>query len=164
MNWSAAFDELEVGSTFTTASRTVTEADVTMFSALTGDRHPQHADPEWAAASSFGEQIAHGMLVVSLAVGLMPFDPERVIALRKVRDVVFRRPVRFGDAIRAEGSIRAVRAMTDDAGLVTVGIDVIRQDDQRACVATVDVLWKRDPEPALAAGASPCGEDVWGLQ
>ena len=45
------------------------------FSALTGDWHPQHSDAVWAADSAFGERIAHGMLIVSFAVGLVDFDP-----------------------------------------------------------------------------------------
>ena len=77
--------------------RTVTEADVTAFAGLTGDFHPQHVDAEWAAQSPFGERIAHGLLVLSLAAGMVDFDPEEVIALRRVRDVVFKRPVKLGE-------------------------------------------------------------------
>ena len=85
--------------------RTVTEADVVAFAALTGDCHPQHTDAEWAASSPFGERIATGMLVLSCAGGLVPFDPERVVALRRVGDVVFKRPVRFGDTLRVSGKM-----------------------------------------------------------
>ena len=85
--------------------RTVTEADVAMFAGLTGDFHPQHTDAEWAASSPFGERIAHGLLVLSLAAGLVDFDPEEVIALRRVRDVVFKRPVRLGDTIRVSAEM-----------------------------------------------------------
>ena len=60
----------------TTRGRTITEADLVSFSALTGDWHPQHADAAWAAESPFGERIAHGMLVLSYAVGLLPIDPD----------------------------------------------------------------------------------------
>ena len=42
--------------------RTITEADVVQFAALTGDLHPQHTDAAWAAESRFGERVAHGML------------------------------------------------------------------------------------------------------
>ena len=66
LNWSAPYEELEAGQTFTTRGRTVTEADVVGFAALTGDWHPQHTDAVWAAESPFGERIAHGLLVVSL--------------------------------------------------------------------------------------------------
>ena len=93
LNWSCPFEELEAGQAFATRGRTVTEADVVGFAALTGDWHPQHTDAVWAAESAFGERIAHGLFVLSLAGGLVPFDPERVVALRRVGDVVFKRPV-----------------------------------------------------------------------
>ena len=71
------FDRLETGLAVTTRGRTITESDLVSFSALTGDWHPQHADASWAAESTFGERIAHGMLVLSYAVGLLPIDPAR---------------------------------------------------------------------------------------
>ena len=90
--FSLPFDELEPGTRFRTRGRTITEADITTFSGLTGDWHPQHADAEWARNSAFGERIAHGLLVLSCAAGLVPFDHERVVALRRVRDATFKRP------------------------------------------------------------------------
>src|SRR2546423_13546450 len=84
-------DGLAVGDRFLTGGRTVTEADVVSFACLTGDMHPQHTDRAWAAGSLFGERVAHGMLVASFALGMLPFDPERVIALRRVRGAGFER-------------------------------------------------------------------------
>ncbi|CAB4882322.1 unannotated protein [freshwater metagenome] len=147
MTWSLPFEELAQGAAFTTRARTVTEADVASFAALTWDAHPQHTDAEWSAQSPFGERIAHGMLVLSFAVGLIPFDPERVMALRRIRDVVFRRPVALGDTIHVEGSIDGLRPATDEAGIVTIAVDVLRQDGQRACAAKVDVLWRAGALP-----------------
>jgi 3-hydroxybutyryl-CoA dehydratase len=142
--WTDAFDELVVGQVFTTPARQVAQEDVDAFAALTGDRHPQHVDAAWAAESPFGGRIAHGLLVVSLAAGLVPFDPERVMALRRVGDVVFKRPVRAGDAIRVAGSIEALRPVDDEAGLVTLAWRILDQDDRLVCKAAVDVLWRRD--------------------
>ena len=144
MNFSAPFEELEAGQAFTTRGRTVTEADVVGFAALTGDWHPQHADAQWAAESPFGERIAHGLFVVSLAAGLVPFDPERVVALRRVADVVFKRPVHLGDTLRVTGRVDALGAGGDEAGLVTFAWNVVNQDDRTVCRARVDVLWRRD--------------------
>lgn len=149
MNWNAPFDALEVGQSFTTRGRTVTEADVVGFAALTGDWHPQHADAIWAASSPFGQRIAHGMLVVSLAVGMVPFDPDRVVALRRVGDVVFKRPVRLGETIHVEGRIAELRAVTPDAGLVTWAWSVIGSRGRTACRARVDVLWRSDQAARL---------------
>jgi acyl dehydratase len=94
------FGELAEGDRFATPSREVTERDILEFASLTGDSHPQHVDPEWAAGSHFGRQIAHGLLVLSFAVGLLPLEPDRVIALRRLGDAVFKQPVKIGDTLR----------------------------------------------------------------
>ncbi len=144
MNWSAPFDELAVGDAFTSRARTVTEADVVGFASLTGDWHPQHSDAVWAAASPFGSRIAHGMLVVSLAVGLVQLDPDRVVALRRIGDVVFKRPVRLGDTIHVEGRLDALREVDPGTGLASWQWRVVNQRGRLVCRATVDVLWRRD--------------------
>jgi 3-hydroxybutyryl-CoA dehydratase len=144
VTWNAPFEALEAGQEFTTRGRTVTEADVVGFASLTGDWHPQHSDAEWASESPFGERIAHGMLVISLAAGLVPLDPGRVLALRRVSDATFKRPVRFGDTLRVEGRIADVAPASEDAGLVTFAWNVVNQEGRTVCRARVDVLWKRD--------------------
>ena len=58
MRWSDPFERLFVGQRFESDKRTVRDTDVAVFSALTGDWHPQHCDPEWAARSPFGEIAA----------------------------------------------------------------------------------------------------------
>src|SRR3954447_8978433 len=123
----AAFDELRPGLAFASRGRTVTEGDIVSFAGLTGDWHPQHADATWAASSPFGERIAHGMLVVSYAIGLLPLDPERVLALRRVRDAVFKRPVRIGDTIDVEGRIAGVRELDQATGLVECDCRVLNR-------------------------------------
>ena len=152
ISWWAPFEALETGQQFTSRGRTVTEADVVSFAALTGDWHPQHCDAEWAGTSPFGERIAHGMLVVSLAAGLVPFDPGRVVALRRVSDATFKRPVKLGDSIHVEGSILSLNPVTDEAGLVTIGLRILNPDNQTVCRAKVEALWRRGTplEPAVA--------------
>jgi 3-hydroxybutyryl-CoA dehydratase len=145
-SWWAPFEALETGQQFTTRGRTVTEADVVAFAALTGDWHPQHTDAEWAASSQFGERVAHGMLVIALAAGLVPFDPDRVVALRRVSDAVFKRPVRFGDTVHVEGKIAELAPISDEAGLVTFAWNVVNQDGRVVCRARVEVLWRRGGE------------------
>jgi 3-hydroxybutyryl-CoA dehydratase len=140
------FDSLAVGDRFVTRGRTITEADVVSFASLTGDMHPQHTDRAWAAGSVFGERVAHGMLVASFALGMLPFEPERVIALRRVRDAVFKRPVCFGDTIHARGRIDRLE---ETSGLVGLRLDVV---NQRALVVArlgVDVLWRQGDVVAL---------------
>jgi acyl dehydratase len=148
--FSRSFDDLAPGLRFTTRGRTVTEADVVGFAGLTGDFHPQHVDAAWSEGSAFGERIAHGMLVVSMAAGLVPFDPERVIALRRVRDVVFKRPVRFGDTITVEGQVKSLSELDDGSGLVAVGLTICGAEGRTVARATIEVLWARDARAAAA--------------
>jgi acyl dehydratase len=147
MTLSLPFEQLHEGDGFATRGRTVTEADVVAFAAQTGDFHPQHVDAAWSASSPFGERVAHGMLVLSYAVGLVPFDPERVLALRHVADAVFKRPVKLGDTIHVEGSILSCDEVSDEAGLVTLGFRIINQDGRTVCRAKVEALWKRAHAP-----------------
>jgi acyl dehydratase len=144
MRWAAPFDELQLGDEFVTGSRTITEADVVAFATLTGDRHPQHIDADWAASSAFGERIAHGMLVVSFAVGLARLVPERVLALRRLREVVFKRPVALGDTITLIGSVSELRPVSEEAGLVQCTWSIVNQREELCVRAQVEVLWRRD--------------------
>jgi acyl dehydratase len=141
------FERLTEGAAFETRGRTVTESDVVAFAAQTGDWHPQHADAEWARDSAFGERIAHGMLVLSYAVGLVEFDPGRVVALRRVADAVFKRPVRLGDTIRVRGLVTGLEPVSDEAGLVTLAWTIVNQDGKTVVRARVEVVWRRDAPP-----------------
>ncbi len=144
LRWSDPFDELAVGQRFTTDARALTQEDIQAFATLTGDHHPQHVDAQWAASSPFGGTIAHGLLVISAAAGLVPFDPERVMALRRVGDVVFKRPVKLGDTLRVTGKVLETSDVGGEAGLVAFAWSVVTQDDRVVTRAKVEVLWRRD--------------------
>jgi 3-hydroxybutyryl-CoA dehydratase len=149
------FDALEVGERFETRARTIGEADITSFATLTGDTHPQHTDAEWAAQSRFGERIAHGLLVLSYAAGLVPFDPDRVVALRKVSDATFKQPVKIGDTVHVEGEVTKTRTLDDGHGLVECRWKVMNQRGKMVLRMSVEVVWRRGetaPEPQSAEG------------
>jgi acyl dehydratase len=151
---SLPYDDLREGMAFTTRGRTMTEADVVGFAAQTGDWHPQHTDASWASESVFGERVAHGLLVLSCAVGLLEFDPERVVALRRVSEAVFKRPVRLGDTIHVEATIAGRAEVGDEAGLVALGLRIVNQRGELVIRARAEVLWRRDAaaaEPVAAA-------------
>lgn len=150
------YERLSEGDRFASRGRTVTEGDVHAFAAQTGDLHPQHVDADWARESLFGERIAHGMLVLSYAVGLVGFDPDRVMALRRISDAVFKRPVRLGDTVHVEGSVVALQPIADDAGLVTLGLHILNQEERVVCRAKVEALWRR-AAPLQAAAAADAG-------
>jgi 3-hydroxybutyryl-CoA dehydratase len=145
------FDSLSPGERFTTSGRTITEADILAFAVLTGDEHPQHVDAAWASSSRFGEQIAHGLLVLSFASGSMPFDPDRVVALRRVGDAVFKQPVLIGDSVHVEGEVISVKPIDEENGLVECRWRVLNQDGRLVLRASVELVWRRAPvrEPIL---------------
>jgi 3-hydroxybutyryl-CoA dehydratase len=147
--FSKDFDALSEGERFVTRGRTIGEADITSFATLSGDTHPQHTDAEWAAGSRFGERIAHGLLVLSYAAGLMPFDPERIVALRRVGDAVFKQPVKIGDTIHVEGEVVEKAEIDPAHGLVATRWRVLNQHGKLVARASVDLVWRRDTMPLV---------------
>jgi 3-hydroxybutyryl-CoA dehydratase len=141
--FNCGFDELTVGDRFSTPARTVREADILDFAALTGDTHPQHVDPVWASDSRFGEQIAHGLLVLSFAVGLLPLDPDRIVALRRVGDAVFKQPVMIGDTVHVEGEIVRTREVDAEQGLVEARLRIVNDSGRLAVRTDVELVWRR---------------------
>lgn len=159
--FSRDFDALETGETFVTPGRTITEADVVSFAGVTGDFHPQHVDEEWARQSQFGERVAHGMLVLSFAVGLVPLDPGRALALRRISDAVFKRPARIGDTVRVEGKLESLRELDEETGLVGCTWKILGPEGALVARVKVEVLWRRgEPgagEPANSADTEDAG-------
>lgn len=145
-----SFDGLSPGLAFTSPPRTVSDEDVVAFADLTGDHHPLHLDDAFAHGTPFGGRIAHGMLVASLAVGMLPLDPEYVVALRAVREVVFKAPVHLGDTIALIGTIAELREIDEEVGLVTVRCRILTADDRLAARLELDALWRRAPEVCSA--------------
>ena len=158
------FDGLQIGDAMESSGRTVTEYDVVSFASLTGDWHPQHADAAWAAESPFGRRIAHGMLVISYALGLLPIDPRVVMALRSIDGATLKRPVGLGDTIRVQARVAELRSLGDEAGLVTLAVRIRNQDDELVARMEIAVLWRREPEHtshrrATVASGVAAGED-----
>lgn len=141
--FSRDFEEIEPGMRFRTRARTITEADVVGFGTLTGDLHPVHTDAVWAADSMFGERIAHGMLVLSYAVGLVPLSPDRVLALRRISDAAFKAPARLGTTIAVEGEVTEVKPLHEDVGQVSCRWRIVDENGRTLIRTTIDVLWRR---------------------
>lgn len=148
------FDGLEVGGRFRSPGRTITETDLVSFATLTGDFHPLHTDVEWAAESEFNGRIAHGMLLLSYCVGLVPLDPEHVLALRGFERVAFKRPVRIGDTIHVEGELESKKELDAATGLVVFNWKIVNQRSEVVTLAKVRVVWRRAAQPASAAAAA----------
>jgi acyl dehydratase len=151
--FAADFDGLSVGDAHESEPSLITQRDVAVFAALTGDTHPLHTDPDWAAAGPFGELIAHGLLVLSCAAGSLPFDPDRVIALRRIRDVVFKRPFAVGDEVNLVCAVTQLQPIDETTGLVTCEWRITGSDGRLRVRAAAELLWRR--EAAAEANAGP---------
>lgn len=98
---SIGYDDLSVGQT-ATVTRLVSETDINMFAAVSGDNNPVHLDEEFAAASQFGERIAHGMLtgaLISAALARHLPGPGSVYLGQQLK---FSRPVKIGDTLEIQ--------------------------------------------------------------
>jgi acyl dehydratase len=102
------FEEFNVGDRFATVGRTVTEADVVNFAGISGDHNRIHTDRVFCEETPFGQPVAHGLLVLSIATGLISrlglFDGT-VIAMLGIDGWRFVKPVLFGDTVHVNMTI-----------------------------------------------------------
>jgi len=140
------FEEFEVGQRWVSRARTVTEADVVNFAGLSADFFPLHVDEEYAARSRFGRRVAHGLLVLSMATGMVPADPEKVQALYGLDRVRFLRPVFIGDTIHVEMEVAEMRPREDGSGVVSFKQTMINQRGDPVMANVYHLLMKRRPQ------------------
>ena len=128
------FEDFEPGHVFVTQARTISEADVMTFAGWSWDTNPVHTDAESARAGRFGERIAHGLLGMSVAMGLVSrlgvFE-SCSIALLGVDGWRFRTPLRIGDTVRCRVEILSTRLTSKgDAGILARRFTLLNQRDE----------------------------------
>ncbi|AQL41547.1 monoamine oxidase [Halorientalis sp. IM1011] len=128
------FETVEIGEQRETKGRTITEADVMNFAGVSGDFNHLHTDAETMADSEFGERIAHGMLVFSVATGLLwqsrsEKERDAVVAFYGIDEVRFVGPTFIGDTIHVEIEVleKERRDHPVATGVVRYDIDVVTQ-------------------------------------
>ncbi|MCL4877839.1 MAG: MaoC family dehydratase N-terminal domain-containing protein [Anaerolineae bacterium] len=126
------FEDYELGRTIVTDARTITEADVVNFAGLSGDFNPMHTDAVYAAKTPFGQRVAHGALVFSIATGLayrMRFLEGTVLAFRSVDEWKFSAPVLIGDTVYCDVEVAELKEASKlGGGIVTFSVKVYNQD------------------------------------
>lgn len=118
MNDGVYFEDMHVGQTASTA-KTITEADILLFAAVSTDTNPVHLDAEAAAKTIFKERIAHGMLsagLISAVLGTKLPGPGTIYMGQTLR---FRAPVKIGDTVTATAEVTALDAEKKRATLKT---------------------------------------------
>ena len=134
-----------------TYSKTITESDIVLFAAVSGDNNAMHVNEEFAATTRFGGRIAHGFLtasVISAAVANRLPGPGTIYLSQQLN---FRAPVRIGQTVHASVSVGAIDRERRRVTLETVcrvGETVVI--DGEALVMTTSSA-KRRP-PAVAEG------------
>lgn len=112
------FEDLHVGQSASLA-KTITEADILLFSAVSMDTNPVHLDEDAAKATPFGGRIAHGMLsagLISAVLGTRLPGPGTIYLGQNLK---FRAPVRIGDTVTATASVTALDPLRRRATLRT---------------------------------------------
>ncbi len=149
------FEDFEVGAEATTAARTVTAEDVAAFAALSGDHNPLHLDEEYAARGPFGRPVAHGLLGVAVASGLMEqsgFTTGTLYAFLGL-DWSFRRPIFPGERVRVRMRVAQTRATRDPAhGLVKLQLTLLNDSDETTQEGSFTVLVRRRPAAGEGGG------------
>jgi len=132
---STSFEEYQLGATRESVGRTITEADIVLHAGQTGDFFPHHMDAEWCKTQDFGQRIAHGTLIFSVAVGMTAavINPEAFsYGYDRLR---FIKPVFIGDTIRVKITISDKKDHKKPGfGVVSESLEVINQRGETVLV------------------------------
>jgi len=138
------FEYFEMGEKWKSRGRTITETDLVMFSALTGDYYPLHTDIEYAKNTPFQERIAHGMLVLSFAIGLTKMTPDIVVANYGIDKLRFIKPVFIHDTIHVELEVLDLQDKGNGTGVVTVKQTTVKQTGEECIFGISKILVKKE--------------------
>ena len=100
------FEDYALGAVRRTLGRTITETDIVIHAGQTGDFYPHHMDAEWCRTQSFGQRIAHGTLIFSVAVGMTAGNVNPEAFSYGYDRLRFIRPVFIGDTVQVTVTIK----------------------------------------------------------
>jgi len=144
------WEEWEVGKSFETAARTVTETDVVNFAGISGDYNPLHINEEYCKKTQFGTRIAHGPLVYAIAAGLLfqlHLYDDTLIAFLGFESLKFTKPVKIGDTIYAKVTVTEVTETSKpDRGVMKRQLQVINQHGEVVQDGVQAFLMRRRPQ------------------
>jgi acyl dehydratase len=133
------YEDIEIGERRETVGRTITEADIVLHAGQTGDFFPHHMDAEWMATQPAGQRIAHGTLVLSIAVGMTAGDINPQSMSYGYDRIRFIRPVFIGDTIHVSAEIVEKEEhvkQPEKFGYVRELVTVINQREETVMVLT----------------------------
>ncbi len=125
-----AFDELTPGEEFESPGRTITEADIVAFAALSGDWNQIHTDVEYCKNTPQGERVAHGLLGLTIASGLACRTGliEGTVKAFTGLEWKFSGPILVGDTVRLRGRVMRTRPLPSmGGGMVVYEVELVNQ-------------------------------------
>ena len=129
------FDAFAVGQQFESHGRTVTEADIVLFTGLAGIKLPVFLDDEWCRRNTpYGGRISPGLMTAAFAVGMMEdVLGANTLAALALDEFRFHVPVRPGDTVHAQIEVTAKRDTSDGLrGILSVAVRLFNQRDELA--------------------------------
>ena len=143
------FEQFQPGMRFVTAARTITEGDIVTFAGLSGDYNQIHTDAEFSRGTPFGQRVAHGLLILSIASGLAMRSgvlEGTVLAFREINNWKFSRPVFIGDTVRVELEVVETRSLPRlGGGAVVIELAVKNQASEVVMKGTWTALVASQP-------------------
>ena len=146
------FDDVEIGQSWETPGRTITETDNVWFTLLTMNTHPSHFDWEYARRTEFKRPLVCSPLTVAILVGMSVSDvSQKAVANLGWKEIRLTAPVFAGDTLYAESEVIEKResASRPEQGIVTVKTTGRNQDGVVVCdFLRTMLIWKRGFGPA----------------
>jgi 3-hydroxybutyryl-CoA dehydratase len=143
------YEDYKEGEVFISPGRTITETDLVLYSAFTGDWWEGHTNVEYAKKTVFGQRIAHGFLTLCVGTSLLfrlgvnEVFPLFFIAHYGIESLRFTAPVMIGDTIRCEAELIEMSEKDAQRGILTFNIRVLNQRDEKVLVYVEKVLVSR---------------------
>jgi acyl dehydratase len=141
------FESYQLGTTRTTAGRTITETDFVVHAGHTGDFFPHHMDSEFMRTHAYGQRIAHGTLVFAIGIGLTATKINPVSFSYGYDRLRFIKPVFIGDTVHTKLTIvrKEPDAKRPDHGRVWELTEVMNQRDEVVLACEHIYLVQRQP-------------------
>jgi 3-hydroxybutyryl-CoA dehydratase len=143
-------DQIAVGQT-ASYSKALTERDVILFAACSGDLNPVHLDKTYAATTPFGEPIGHGMwtgALVSAAIATRLPGPGSVYRSQSLN---FKYPVKIGDTVTVTLTVTEIK---ERLKLITLDCEAHNQDGRLIAKGIAEVIAPAE-KLSVSAGELP---------
>ncbi|ASP39704.1 3-hydroxybutyryl-CoA dehydratase [Bacterioplanes sanyensis] len=134
------FDEIQIGDSCQ-RQQTVSEQDLQLFAAVSGDRNPVHLDAEFAATTAFKAQIAHGMYTGALISAVLGMQLPGPGTIYLGQNLSFKKPVMIGDELTVT---LTVSSKHDSKPIVTLDCKVSNQHNKVVAAGEATVMAPTD--------------------